>query len=210
MVPLFAVGASVAIVGVYDLLRSRAFARAAITIGVAVAIIALLRIDYLGIRRATSGFAALTMAQDRLDTGDVDAAITGLERLRSEGSVRAPEVHLTLARAYLRRGSPQDLDAAFRVAEEALRDYPEEPELLWYSAVGHAARKNWTMVRQRITRFLDLEPDNLRALFLGFTGALELGDQEDARTFLDRAVAVDANDPIVGEMRKRLAQAPPP
>jgi 4-amino-4-deoxy-L-arabinose transferase-like glycosyltransferase len=204
MLPFFALGASVALVAIYDLLRKRAFARAAVMIAAAVGIIILLGIDYLGIRRATGGFAALTMAQDRLDTGDVEGAITALERIRREGSVRAPEVHVTLARAYLARGTSEGADAAFRVAENALSEYPDEPELLWYSAAGYAVRRDWNMVRQRITHFLDLEPTHMRALHLGFTASLGLGDSESARGYLDRALAVDPADPMVVDMQKRL------
>jgi len=210
MLPFLAIGASVTVTGVLDLLRSRALAKAAVTVAAAVGIVVLLNIDYLGARQATGGFADLTMAQDRLDTGDVGGAITALEKLRREGSVRAPEVLLTLARAYLKRGSPQDREAAFRVAEEGLGEYPDEPEFLWYSAVGFAAQHDWAMVRQRITRFLELEPDNMRAFHLGFMAAMELGDRRAAQTYLDRAVAVDGNDPIIGEMQKRLNQPPSP
>jgi 4-amino-4-deoxy-L-arabinose transferase-like glycosyltransferase len=210
MVPFFAIGASVALVGIYDMLRRRAFVGAALTLAVAAALTALLSIDYLGTRRATGGFAALTMAQDRLDTGDVDGAVAALEKLRQEGSVKAPEVALTLVRAYARRGAPEDRDAAFRVAEEALREYPDEPELLWYSALGYASRHTWDLVRQRIGRFLELEPDNLRALYLAFTAALELGDTEGAREYLARAAAVNADDPLFAEMQKRLPNPPSP
>ena len=85
-----------------------------------------------------------------------------------------------------------------------MMEYPEEPELLWYSAVGYASRKNWVMVRQRITRFLEFEPDNIRALYLGFTAAQELGDSRAARMYLDLALDVDRNDPLVREMQNQL------
>jgi tetratricopeptide (TPR) repeat protein len=209
MLPLFAIGAAVGVSSMYDLLRKGRLAKAAVAIGIAVGVIALLNIDYLGVRRATGGFAALTMAQDKLDIGDVDGAIAALEELRSEGSVRAPEVFLTLARAYLGRGSRQDLDAAFQVAEDGLGIYPDEPELLWYSAAGYAARRDWGKVRQRIGRFLELEPGNMRAIYLGFTAAIELGDSLAAREYLDRGAAVDPNDPMVAEMRKRLPPLSP-
>jgi len=209
MLPFFAIGAAVAIGSLYDLLRRRSLTKAAATVGIAVVVIALLNVDYLGVRKATSGFADLTMAQDRLDMGDVDGAIQALERIRSERSVRAPEVFRTLARAYVKRGSRQDLDAAFRVAEDGLKVYPDEAELLWYSAAGYAARRDWVMVRRRVSQYLEIEPENMRAVFLGFTAALELGDSLAAREFLDRGAAIDPNDPIVAEMRKRLPSASP-
>jgi cytochrome c-type biogenesis protein CcmH/NrfG len=146
------------------------------------------------------------MAQDHLDTGDVGGAITALEKIRREGSVRAAEVYLTLARAYIQRGSPQDRDAAFMVAEEGLKAYPTEPELLWYSAVGYASRQDWPMVKRRIASLLDLEPQNMRGIYLGFTAALETGDTTSAQGYLDRAIATQATDPLVGEMQDRLGR----
>jgi 4-amino-4-deoxy-L-arabinose transferase-like glycosyltransferase len=210
MVPFFAIGASVAAASIYDLFRSRAFLKAAVTAGIAVTVVGLLGVDYMGIRHATGGFAALTMAQDRLDTGDVEGAIVALERLRREGSVRAAAVHLTLARAYLRRGSPEDLEAAFQVAEEALVGYPREPELLWYASMGYASRRDWAMVRRRTEALLALKPEDLRALHLAFTAALELGDVQSARVYLDRGLDLDADNPIVADMQKRLSSLPPP
>jgi hypothetical protein len=210
MLPFFAVGASVAVVGIYDMVRSRALARAAVTVAIAAGIIAALNVDYLGIRQATGGFAALTIAQDRLDTGDIDGAVAGLERIRREGSVRAPEVYLTLARAYLQRGSQGDMDAAFAVAEEGLRAYPREPELLWYSAAGHTVRKDWAMVSRRIASFMELKPGDMRAIHLGFTAAMELGDVEGAREYLERGLALDPAHMLITDMRTRLEGASPP
>jgi 4-amino-4-deoxy-L-arabinose transferase-like glycosyltransferase len=204
LVPLFAMGAAVTLIAVYDLVRSRSFLRAFGALAVAVLLIAALRTDYLGARRATRGFAALSMAQDRLDTGDADSAIAALEKIRREGSVDAPEVYITLARAYVGRGSPQDRDAAFRVAEEGLGRYPAEAELLWYSAVGYASQRNWPMVLRRIATFTSLEPENMRAIYLGFTAALETGDTETARSYLAKAVAADPAHALIPEMRNRL------
>jgi 4-amino-4-deoxy-L-arabinose transferase-like glycosyltransferase len=206
LIPFFAMGASVTAIGVYDLLVQRAFLKALATTAIAAAVVAALHTDYLGARRATQGFTALTMAQDHLDTGDVGGAITALEKIRREGSVRAAEVYLTLARAYIQRGSPQDRDAAFMVAEEGLKAYPTEPELLWYSAVGYASRQDWPMVKRRIASLLDLEPQNMRGIYLGFTAALETGDTTSAQGYLDRAIATQATDPLVGEMQDRLGR----
>jgi Flp pilus assembly protein TadD len=206
MVPFFAIGASVAVVSVWDLLRNRSFARAALTVVIAVCVVAVLRPDYLGVRAATRGFAALTIAQDRLDTGDLGGAIAELEKIRREGSVRASEVYSTLARAYVKRGSPEDREAAFRVAEDGLKEYPGEAELLWYSAVGHATRRDWAMAERRIASLVEVNPQDMRALYLGFTATLELGDTTKARAYLDRAIAVDADHEVVGQMRSRLEE----
>ena len=210
LVPFFAMGAGVTVVAVYDLFRRGALLKALITVAVALVAIGVLRTDYLGVRRATRGFVELSTAQDRLDTGDVDGAIATLERIRREGSVNAPEVYISLARAYVERGSPSDREAAFRTAEEGLRRYPGTAELLWYSAVGYASQRNWPMVLRRVAEFTAIEPTNMRALYLGFTAAVESGNAETARTYLDKATAVDPDHPLVAEMRNRLGTQPSP
>jgi 4-amino-4-deoxy-L-arabinose transferase-like glycosyltransferase len=209
LVPFFAMGSAVTVVGVYDLFRSRALFKVLGLMCVAVAVVAVLNRDNLGIRRVTAGFSAFTMAEDKLDTGDVNGAIAILEKIRESGSVRAPEVYKALARAYLGRGSPGDRDAVLKTAEEGLRLYPADPELLWYSAVGNADHKDWTMAGRRVAAFLEVRPDDLRGLFLGFTASMETGDIEAARAYFERALAVKPGDPLVGQMRRRLDDLSP-
>jgi predicted Zn-dependent protease len=204
LLPLLAIGAAYTLNSIYDALRGKAFAQAVLMIGASAAAVGLLSIDYLGVRNMTSGFTRLTLAQDKIDAGDLDGGIPDLERIRREGTVRAPEVYKTLARAYLARGRPEDLRSAFEVAEDGLRSYPEEAELLWYSAVGHFDNKDYANAKDRVRRFLAREPQNLRALYLGFATAMALGDTSDAESYAARAEAVDPQNPTVRQMRQAL------
>ena len=191
---------------VSDSLRARALIPAVATILASAGLIAVLSIDYLDIRESTRGFAALTIAQDKLETGETTAAIEILETIRSEQSVRAPEVYKSLARAYLARDSQGDRNSASEVAEEGLGYYPDDPELLWYSAVGHVTDHNWEQARNRIERFLSLEPRNVKALYMGFVISMSTGRREEAESYLRKAEAVDNRDPLVEEMRYNLRQ----
>ena len=201
IVPFIAMGAGVTAVMIHGLFRARALKTGVAAVLISAGLIGALSIDHLGIRESTRGFAALTMAQDKLDTGETAAAIAILEDIRSRQSVRAPEVYKTLARAYLARDLYDDRQSAFGAAEEGLRFYPDDSELLWYSAVGHAANENWAEAKDRIERFLNFEPENIRALYLGFAVALSTGNREEAESYLRRAEVADSRNPIVEQMR---------
>jgi 4-amino-4-deoxy-L-arabinose transferase-like glycosyltransferase len=204
LLPFFAMGAAVTLVSILDNLRRRSFTSAVLMIIACAGLVTVISVDHLSIREATAGFAELTMAQNRLETGDLDGAIAGLEKIRAGGSVRAPEVYKTLARAYLVRDLYDDRNSAFEVAEEGLRSYPDDSELLWYSAVGHVTEQNWDQARNRIERFLSREPRNIRALYMGFVIARSTGKREEAESYLRKAEDVDSRHPLVEEMRRDL------
>ena len=205
LVPLVAVGAAVTVVSAAELIRARAYARALGMVLLAAVIAGVLSVDYFGVRRATAGFAAYTDALDRLETRDYDGAITRLEAIRREQSVRVPELYLSLARAYAGRTRPEDSGSILRVAEEGLASYPNEPELLWYAALGHLAVRQQDLARDRLDRLLALKPRDMKALHLAFTLALTQGQTQDALGLLERAEAIDPSDPLVADMQSQLA-----
>jgi 4-amino-4-deoxy-L-arabinose transferase-like glycosyltransferase len=209
LVPLIAMGAAVTIVRLWDAVRARHLASVLGMVLVAGVLTGLLSVDYFGVRKATGGFTEYTDALDMLDTGNLDGAIASLEAIRKQQTVRAPEVYLSLARAYITRNRPEDGDAILRVAEDGLLYYPNEPELLWYAALGHVVSREWDPARDRIERLLAQEPQDMRALHLGFTIAMAQGRTEDARVFLKRAQAIDSANPLVQDMQSRLAPSGP-
>ena len=78
LLPFFAIGAAVTLVGVFERLRRRAIPSAAIMIVASAVTVAVISPDHLNIRQSTAGFAGLTRAQDLLDVGDLDGGIAGL------------------------------------------------------------------------------------------------------------------------------------
>ncbi|HVP57447.1 MAG TPA: glycosyltransferase family 39 protein [bacterium] len=203
LVPLVAMGAAVAAVAIWDALRARRLASVAVMVAVATAITVALSFDYFGVRRATAGFAEYTDALDLLDTGKPDEAIARLEAIRGQQAVRAPEFYLSLARAYVSRGRAEDGPAILSVAEEGLRYYPDEPELLWYATLGHVVAKEWEPARDRVERLLAQKPQDIRVLHLAFTIAKAQGRNDDARRFFERAEAADPTNPLVEDMREK-------
>jgi predicted Zn-dependent protease len=143
-----------------------------------------------------------------LETGNTQGAIAKLEAIRKDQSVKAPEVYISLARAYVARSRPEDGRAILEVAEEGLRRYPDEPELLWYASIGHVVFKEWDLARERIERYLAKKPQDPRALHLAFTTAMAQGRVEDARALLARAEAIESAGPIVEAMRAQLETKP--
>jgi 4-amino-4-deoxy-L-arabinose transferase-like glycosyltransferase len=209
LIPIIAAGAAVALVAIWDLLRTRRFVVAAAVVAVAVLVVGALKVDYLGARAATRGFAELSEAQDRIDTGDLDGGIERLERILAEGSVSGPEVPKALIRAYLKRGQPADREAILRAAEQGLRRDPNDPELLWYAASGHFQAGHLEAANDRVRRYLALQPDDIRALYVAAGVAEALGEPDRARGFLARAEAIDPDHPLVARMRALLGTEAP-
>jgi 4-amino-4-deoxy-L-arabinose transferase-like glycosyltransferase len=205
LLPIFAIGAATTIVTLFDLIKSRRLSQALGLGAACVLLIGVMSIDFLGVRKATSGFARLSQAQDRLVTGDIEGAIRLLEEIRKDSDVQAPEVYISLARAYVERGSAEARNQALRVAEEGLRTYPDEAELLWYAAVGNVSEAGWESADRYIERYLSLKPDDIRALHLAFVISLNLGRIDKARETLARVEGLDPDHPLVTAMRSRLA-----
>lgn len=209
LIPLAAAGAGVTLVALWDLLRARRLAVAALLIAVAAAATGVLKVDYLGVREATRGFARLTEAQDRLDVGDLAGGIEALERILADGSVGGSEVPKALARAYVQRGAAGDGRALLRVAEEGLRRDPDDPELLWYATSGNFTAGNFEAADGLVRRYLAQKPDDIRALYVAAGVSHALGATDEARAYLSRAQAVDADHPLVVRMRELIAPGTP-
>lgn len=208
LVPFIAMGAALALVTLFDLVRGRRWARASALAVSAIVLVAAARVDYLHVREGTRGFTEFTEAEDRLDTGDVDGAIGILERVRAGQSIGGPEIYQALIRAYIRRDAPGDRAAILAAAEEGLASYPDDPELLWYAAVGDFEASRLDTALHHVTRYLTRKPDDMRALSLAVAISLGRGDGTAARVFLARAEAIDPNDPLVARMREQIGAGP--
>ncbi|MBN1825738.1 MAG: glycosyltransferase family 39 protein [Candidatus Eisenbacteria bacterium] len=209
LVPFVALGASWTVVRIAERLRGPRPADALRLLLPAVLITAALYADPLGVRESTRGFAALSEAQDLLDSGDPAAAVPILEGILAEGSMRQPEVYRALTRAYAGRRAPGDREAILRTAREGLLLDPDAPDLLWYAAVGETNARNWEEAMDLIDRYLRIRPDDVRGCYLGFTAALAMERRDEAERYLRLAEAADPNHETTARMREILASAPP-
>jgi 4-amino-4-deoxy-L-arabinose transferase-like glycosyltransferase len=205
VIPFLVMGAALTLVRIFERLRAGRIRSALLPLAAAVCLIGVLRIDVLDVRAATRGFAELTEAQNRLAQGDFDGAIRRLEEIRDRRSVRAREVYQSLIRAYSQRSGPGDREAILRVASEAERIYPEEPEFLWFVAVASVDAKQWERAAAVVARYLQKKPQDVRGIYLGFVTALARSRQQEAEAYLHRAEAIDPRHALVASMREKLA-----
>ncbi len=207
ILPFVVTGAATALVMLWDALRSRQSLRVAVMLAAAVLLTGLLHVDWFDVRRSTRGFARLSEAHDRLETGDFDGAIEVLTSVSGDGSVDAPEVYNSLIRARIGRNAPGDRQAVLETAEEGLRHHPSDPELLWYASAGRVSLQDWEAASRHLSGYLALRPDDPRALFMAAAAAYEQGDLVNADAWLTRAEALDGSNSLVLGLRQQLESA---
>jgi 4-amino-4-deoxy-L-arabinose transferase-like glycosyltransferase len=204
LVPFLAMGAGASLVAVWDGVRGRRWRDVAVVLVAACAIAIPLRVDYLGIRTVTSGFAEFTDAADMLETGDVDGAIKLFEEIRAGGSVSGPEVYQGLVRAYLARGNTSDGEALTAVIEEGLSRNPADPELLWHGMLSTFQRGQLDLAGDRVRRYLSVRPDDLRGMYIAVGVEVALGDTAAAMAMFRRAASAAPDDELVARMRAQI------
>ena len=204
LLPFILMGASATLVWLWRLLRSGRVGRAVTVAVPGAALIMVLMTDPLGVRTSTSGFARFSDALDLVEEGRLGQAIAMLEGIRAEQSVRAPQLYHALVRAYQERKRPGDRDDLARVIDEGLRLYPGDLHLLRQGALAHFEAGRLASAADCASRYLDLRPDEIPALYLAAAIAVATGRRDQALEYLDRAEAIDAQHPLVLRMRALL------
>ena len=202
LVPFFAMGAAVGIVRAHDFIRARQWRSTTALVAVFLLLFGVLKMDFFKIREQTAEFTRLTIAQDHMQLGEWDEAIQQLEAIRQTRRLSMVEVYISLARAYLHRGSPNDAAAILAVAEEGLQLHPSTPELLWYAAVGRVQMADWPHARLWIEQYVLAEPGDVRGLHLAHLVATQQNRHADAQEALRRAQSIDPHHPAVRDMLK--------
>ena len=200
LVPFIILGASVALVSVFEWLTSRRWLRTVGFCGAALVLSALLMVDHLHVRSAMHGFAKLTDAQDMLAARDLDGAIAVLEDIRREQSVRAPEVYTSLIKAYFDRNRPGDVPLIQSAVRDGLERYPRHPELMWYDVLMSAGPGRESLALEALDRYLEVRPDDVRALILGWQMARTVGDKNRVEAYRKQAQQVAPNHELVAKM----------
>lgn len=204
LVPLVSIGAAATLVRLWDEFAGRRTREGLVRLGTSVVLVAALSVDYLGVRRGTAGYAMLADAQDLVEMGDYDGAIARLEEIRSRGVIRVPEVYHALAKAYLKRNAEGDRAALLGVAEDALQMHPRDPELLWYAVAGHVEAHHYDRAETWLGRYLEVKPNDMRAIRVGFGLALTRRDTARMRELVRRAEQVEDGSSVVRLMRSQL------
>jgi adenylate cyclase len=142
---------------------------------------------------ASSGLAHLVREEFEQAEMELKTAI--------ELNPRLFEAYYYFARARFHQG---DMDAAAELFEKAASVNPEDYQsrLLRVQILRGADRLDEAIVEARlpievVERHLDWHPDDVRALRLGAGSLVVLGETERADRWLQRALKIDPNDPIV-------------
>lgn len=138
---------------------------------------------------------------------DIDTMVERLAQ-RMQADPSDPEGWRLLARSYM---AMQRFDAAREAFAQAVQRLPGDAELLadYADASGMAqGRSLQGEPEQLIARALHADPDNLKALALAGTAALQRGDAKTAATHFERALRVaPADSPYVAGLQDGLRQA---
>jgi tetratricopeptide (TPR) repeat protein len=87
-------------------------------------------------------------------------------------------------------------DASVTALGEALRVFPDQPELLYARAMAHDANGYLEGLESDLARLLELDPEDAMALnALGYTLADRTPRLDEARALVERALALDPDEP---------------
>lgn len=207
LVPFVAMGAAFAIVTLINHLNAGRLKRGVAMLVVSIILIALLRVDSLGIRADSEWFVTYNSAVDKIDLGDLDGGIEGLETVRADGVLQEPEFYGTLIRAYASRNAEGDRRKILDVAEEGLRHNPDSSDLLWFAMIGHLEMRDWPNAMTRAEQYLLQVPDDLTGIYVAFRATLVQNRRHEAELLLERADKIDAGHRLVVEMRSLMQNA---
>ncbi|HVS01456.1 MAG TPA: protein kinase [Thermoanaerobaculia bacterium] len=109
------------------------------------------------------------------------------------------EAYYLFARALFAQGELEEAAAMFAKAAEI---NPEDYQAPFFEAQAHAgagkpeaAERAYRHALETVERHLELHPDDARAVYLGASGWIHLGDRDKGLEWAQRAVAIDPHNP---------------
>lgn len=139
--------------------------------------------------------ARVRAARMRFRTGDLAGARTELQSLRQSNPDKA-------ARLYLAEGGilyqADRLDAALELYNQALRDMPGNPDLLYGRSLVYERRDAIDKAEADLRAILEARPDDPRALnALGYMLSNHSSRYQEALGYIQRALEAQPEDPAV-------------
>ena len=129
------------------------------------------------------------------DLGQLDAARSQLQQARS--ATPAERVQLLIAEAALLRGAKQT-PAALDLLEQALALEPEQPDLLYESALLAEKLGRFEILESRLRKLIELRPDSAQAYnALGYSYADRNLRLPEARELIEKALALSPDDTFI-------------
>jgi tetratricopeptide (TPR) repeat protein len=139
--------------------------------------------------------AQLRSANIVANTGKLDLARSQLRAAAAASP--AQRTQFTIGEATLLREAKQ-VEAAFDLLDKALRQEPEQPDLLYESALLAEKLGRMTVTETRLRKLMTLQPDNAQAYnALGYSYAERNMRLPEARRFIEKALQLAPNDPFI-------------
>lgn len=138
--------------------------------------------------------ARIRAAQILLEQNKLDAAREQLEAARA---VLPGDVRLTIAEAQLMRDAGHHADA-YALLSEALAAQPDDPDLLYETALAAEALGYLDVLEKHLRRLIELKPDSAQAYNgLGYSLADHNLRLPEAAQLIDKALELAPNDPFI-------------
>ncbi|MCX7896809.1 MAG: tetratricopeptide repeat protein [Rhodocyclaceae bacterium] len=139
--------------------------------------------------------AQLRIAAVLAKQGRLSDARAHLHRVRPATPREAAQ--LVIGEAQLLREAEQLTDA-YRVLTDGLAQYPDQPELLYETALIAERLGRYDELERRLRRLLEIQPDHAHALnALGYSLADRNIRLQEARAMIERALELAPNDPFI-------------
>lgn len=143
-----------------------------------------------------------------LASGQTEKALTAVRRelAASPGNLQARSLETRLLLTLQRR------DEALRIIQEALRQTPDSPELLYLRGAVQIAFSNWEAAEKDLRHVLQLAPQHTPAMNELAVVLMNRGQQAEAQTLLEKILQLNPRDQVARaslETLKRGAAAPP-
>ncbi len=163
----------------------------AVVVAVCVPLMTFTTYFQLGQPNVATGTKSVTAEHVEPNAENIDAMLASLEQ-RLVDDPDSAEGWLLLGRSYLAVGRYADAASALGKTHELVGDVPRVL-LLYADALAMANGGGFTeKVRDLIARCLELEPDNVTALWLSGLAAVEIGERDQALDYLTRARSLHA------------------
>lgn len=126
---------------------------------------------------------------------DVEAGLAYLKVLRGEGAEE--RVQILLAQSQMLRGANREKDA-FQVLNKGLEAHPDQPDLLYESALMAEKIGRLDLLEPRLRKLIKLKPDFAHAYnALGYSLADRGERLDEAETLIKKALELAPDDPFI-------------
>jgi Flp pilus assembly protein TadD len=135
---------------------------------------------------------AMREALTAFSAGNTENALTAVRRelAANPNNIRARSLELRLLLTLKRK------DEALKVAQEAVRSNPDNPDLLHQRAAAQMAFFNWDAAEQDLRRALQIAPRHTAAMNELAVVLMTRGKNDEARTLLEQVLSINPQDQV--------------